>query len=78
MIVREYYETRDDGVELYRTYSDTGMMVKQDQTGIDFIEAIDVDGSSATYTETDIPVPEGEGVYLTTEEALDIILGEEE
>ena len=33
MIRREYYMTRKDGVNLYRTYSDSGKMIMQLQTG---------------------------------------------
>ena len=53
MIVREYYKTRSDGVELYRTYSDAGYLVRQTETGAEYDEAIDVDGAPYTYTETD-------------------------
>jgi len=58
MIVREYYRTREDGVRLYRTYSDKGMYIVQNQTGIEYSEAIDVEGSQYTYTETDRPIEE--------------------
>lgn len=78
MIVREYYKTREDGVELFRTYSDAGMMVMQEQTGETFVEAIDVGGSEMTYIETDIPAPEDSDIYLTAQQALDIIMGEGE
>lgn len=56
MIVREYYRTREDGVRLYRTYSDEGMYILQNQTGVEYSEAIDVEGSMYTYTETDKPI----------------------
>lgn len=56
MIVREFYKTREDGVNLYRTYSDKGMYIIQDQTGIEYSEAIDVEDKPYTYTETDKPI----------------------
>ena len=34
MVKREYYMTRSDGVNLYRTYSDTTPYLKQLPTGI--------------------------------------------
>lgn len=53
MIVKEHYKTRTDGVELYRTYSDAGYLIRQAETGAEYAEAIDVDGAPYTYTETD-------------------------
>lgn len=55
MIKTEEYMTRSDGVKLIRTYSDAGFQIRQDQTGIVYDEAIDVENSGYTYTETDIP-----------------------
>lgn len=88
MIIREYYKTRSDGVELYRTYSDAGYLIRQAKTGAEYDEAIDVDGASYTYTETDKLVtdnfdietasPEQLRERLTdTETAAKILLGEE-
>ena len=67
MIQREFYTQRKDGVKLYRTYSDAGMMIRQNETGAEYAEAIDVEGATYTYTETEtkIKVPE-----MTTEERL--------
>jgi hypothetical protein len=53
MIVREYYVTREDGVNLYRTYSDTGYFIKQNPTGVVYADAIDVESAPFTYEETD-------------------------
>ena len=52
MIQREFYTQRKDGVKLYRTYSDAEMMIRQNETGVEYAEAIDVEGASYTYTET--------------------------
>ena len=53
MIVREFYETRFDGVNLYRTYSDKGYYIKQLPTEIVYGEAIDVEDTPYTYEETE-------------------------
>ena len=67
MIQREFYAQRSDGVKLYRTCSDAGMMIRQNETGMEYAEAVDVEGASYTYTETETPMPTPE---LTTEERL--------
>lgn len=59
MIVRKFYSTRSDGVNLYRTYSDIGMMIRQVETGLEYSEAIDVESSRYTYVETSRPISEG-------------------
>ena len=53
MIVTEYYMTRKDGVVLNRAYSDAGLYIIQNETGIEYSEAVDVEGASYTYSETD-------------------------
>lgn len=53
MIVREFYETRFDGVNLYRTYSDTNHYIRQIETGVVYSDAIDVEDAPYTYEETD-------------------------
>ena len=53
MIIREFYLTRQDGVNLYRTYSDTNFYIKQVETGAEYAEAIDVENAPYTYVETD-------------------------
>ena len=69
MIQREFYTQRKDGVKLYRTYSDAGMMIRQNETGVEYAEAIDVDGASYTYTETETPIETPE---MTDEEYLNM------
>lgn len=56
MIKTIYVETRADGAKLYRTYSDNNMMIRKDGTDELYAEAIDVEDSGYTYTETDIPI----------------------
>lgn len=53
MIVREYFDTRVDGVRLIRTYSDTNHKIMQKPTMVVYDEAIDVDGAPYEYEETD-------------------------
>ena len=53
MIQTEYCQTREDGVKLYRSYSDIHHYIIQDQTGNRYDEAIDIEGSGYTYTESD-------------------------
>ena len=56
MIVREYHSTRKDGVNLYRTYSNEGFYILQNEAGIEYLEAVDVENAPYTYTETDKPI----------------------
>lgn len=51
MIRTEYYMTRKDGVRLKRTYSDIELPIIQNETGIEYAEAIDVEDASYTYSE---------------------------
>lgn len=53
MIIREFQETRFDGVRLYRTYSDSNLYIRQTETGNVYTEAIDVENANYTYEETD-------------------------
>ena len=64
-VTGKFYMTRSDGVNLYRfavPNTKTGdewdrpqFKIRQDQTGILYDEAIDVENAPFTYTETDIP-----------------------
>ena len=69
-----------NGVMYAYTYSDSGFMIERD--GVEYAEAIDVEGAPYTYTETETPIETPE---MTTEErlqdaetALGIIFGEAE
>lgn len=72
MIVKEEYKTRADGVKLFRTYSDEGRSIVQNETGLKYVEAIDVEGAPYTYSEC-----EGcpEDVELSAEDFVSLILG---
>lgn len=52
MIQKEYYATREDGVRLYRIYSDTDHKMLQKPTMVIYDEAIDVEDAPYTYEET--------------------------
>ena len=52
MIVKEFYITRNDGVNLYRTYSSEGYMIQKVGTDEIYAEAIDVETASYEYKET--------------------------
>ena len=60
------------GDNLIRTYSDQGVKIRQNGTGIIYCEAIDPAGSGRTYTETDEPVEE-----MTAEQLLEVLTGGE-
>ena len=60
MIVTEFYRTRKDGVNLYRTYSDANLMIQKVGTDEVYAEAIDVENSGFEYVETDIEVESDE------------------
>lgn len=60
MVVREFYRTREDGVNLYKHYSDKGFYILQNETGVEYSEAIDIESAPYTYEETDISIEEEE------------------
>lgn len=62
MIIKEFLETRSDGVNLYRHYSDKGVMLRQIETGILYGEPIDIEDAPFTYEETDELV-ESNGIH---------------
>lgn len=53
MVIKEYYETREDGVVLFRTYSDANHKIMQKPTMVVYDEAIDVENAPYEYEETD-------------------------
>ena len=54
MIIREFYSTRKDGINLYRIYSDKNVRIKKIGTNEIYYEAIDIEGAPYQYEETDI------------------------
>ena len=53
MIHTDFFMTRSDGVNLFRTYSDEGKRIRQTDTGAIYDEAVDIENSGHTYEETD-------------------------
>ena len=67
--------------EFKRTYSDEDFYILQEQTGIEYAEAIDVMTANYTYIETDKPIEREEEEKTDIEqkaEAWDILTGGDE
>lgn len=71
MIITKFYKKREDGIDLYRTFSNQGYCVRCDQDGTVYDEVVNVQNSGYTFTETDIPVAD----EISDAEALDILTG---
>lgn len=50
-IQRELVGERADGVKLYRTFSDENRKILQNETGIIYDDAVDVENAVFTYSE---------------------------
>ena len=80
MIQREFYTQRKDGVKLYRTYSDSNLMIRQVETGNVYAEAIDVENAAYTYEETGMSIDADELTDMrlsAVERSINIITGQE-
>lgn len=53
MIIREFYITRKDGVNLYKTYSDKKVYIIKQGADEKYDEAIDVEDADCIYEETE-------------------------
>lgn len=62
MIIKEFYKTRNDGVKLYRTYSDASVKIQKVGTDEVYDEAIDVEGAPFGYVETSEPIETEDGL----------------
>ena len=60
MIKREFYAIRQDGVNLYKTYSDANKYIIQMPTNIEYSEAIDVETAPYYYIESDKEIEKDE------------------
>ena len=64
MVQKQFYKTRKDGVNLYITFSDEGMMIEKKSTTLKrhinrkelYRTAIDVESATFEYVETDTPI----------------------
>lgn len=62
MIKKEFYKHNDYlDEDMYKTYSDLGLKIRQIETGNIYDEAIDLESKEFTYEETDEPIEETEG-----------------
>ena len=81
MVIKEFYKERNDGVKLYRSYSDEGFKILQVETGVVYDEAVDTETANYTYEETEEKIEEIEEDTNETElkaQAYDILIGEVE
>lgn len=60
MIIKEFYKTRKDGVNLYKTYSDQELKIQKVGTDEIYSSAIDVEDALFEYVETDLPIEKRE------------------
>ncbi len=58
-IKKEFCFELADGTKLYRTFSDAGKQILQNETGVIFEDAVDVEGAIFSYSETETNVPGG-------------------
>ncbi len=63
MVIKEFYKTREDGINLYRTYSDASLQIRKVGTEEIYDEAVDIENAGYEYEETDtlIEPPSSEG-----------------
>ena len=54
MLVREFYRKREDGKDLFKTYSDENFMIRK--VGTDELYEVAIDVESYEYEETDIKI----------------------
>lgn len=77
MIVVENLGAREDGVTLYRRYSDKGVMLLQVETGVMYEDPVDVENAPYTYEETDVYIETEDGVSgseeISAEELMSLI-----
>lgn len=79
-IVKEFYKTRKDGINLYKSYSNEGYMIHKIGTEETYSEAIDVENAPFEYEETTekIEVVEELSNIEMKAKAYDILIGEAE
>lgn len=78
-IVKEFYKTRNDGVNLYRTYSNEDYKIHKLNTEEVYDEAIDVENAPYEYEETTEKIETEELSEIEQKaKAYDILVGEAE
>lgn len=73
MVVKEFYRTREDGVRLYKSYSNDGYYIQKVGTDEVYTEAIDVETAPYEYEETDMLIEREQEIF---EEELDTMIDE--
>lgn len=56
MVIKEFYKTREDGVNLFVTKSTEGLKIRKLGTNEVYEEAVDIETAGYLYEETDIPI----------------------
>ena len=78
-IVKEFYKTRDDGINLYKTYSNEGYIIHKLNTEEYYSEAIDVENTPFEYEETEEKIETEEISEVEQKaQAYNILVGEVE
>ena len=79
MIKREFYKERNDGVKLYKTYSDENYRIQKVGTNEIYDEAIDVENAPFEYEETEEKIETEEISEVEQKaQAYNILVGEVE
>lgn len=78
-IVKEFYKTRNDGINLYKTYSNEGYIIHKLNTEEYYSEAIDVENTPFEYEETEEKIETEEISEVEQKaQAYNILVGEVE
>ena len=78
-IVKEFYKTRNDRVNLYKTYSNEGYIIHKLNTEEYYSEAIDVENTPFEYEETEEKIETEEISEVEQKaQAYNILVGEVE
>ena len=78
-IVKEFYKTRNDGINLYKTYSNEGYIIHKLNTEEYYSEAIDVENMPFEYEETNEKIETEEISEVEQKaQAYNILVGEAE
>lgn len=70
MVIKEFYRVREDGVKLYKSYSNEGYFIQKVGTDEIYAEAIDVESAPYEYIETEEKI-EVEEESVAEEEQID-------
>ena len=62
MIQKEFYRGREDGINLFRTYSTENKYIRKVGTSEEYSEAIDIEGAPYEYEETDKEIEQYEDI----------------